>query len=341
MKEKWTPHIIAVMAFVVFIVLGLACASEPEWKKETASAKMEAPAESSFQKGEAPSNAYTPQSRLNNGKQLFERGNYDWAIRELTEAIKLEPNFAEAYAYRAWSYIGKNDFVLALSDANKSIQLNPSIPFGYNVRGNVYSNNRDFDRAIVEYTEAIKLDPQFSTAYSNRGMAYGHKRDYDHAIADLEAALEINPNNSDAKNALAEVKRLAAKEAANKYDPSKFTVVPSDFKPADYTSTDLFKAASNVRNIRITSNKEEAIYKQAYSWVNLGFESYYLKYVSDLTFVRQNGTDITFSSDDNAITQIMDIDQRSGLQAGQKVRVYYEISRSPLTRWDVVAIERR
>jgi hypothetical protein len=29
MKEKWTPHIIAVMAFVVFIVLGLACASEP------------------------------------------------------------------------------------------------------------------------------------------------------------------------------------------------------------------------------------------------------------------------------------------------------------------------
>jgi len=30
MKEKLTPHIIAVMAFVVFIVLGLACASVPE-----------------------------------------------------------------------------------------------------------------------------------------------------------------------------------------------------------------------------------------------------------------------------------------------------------------------
>ena len=27
MKKKWTPHIIAVMALVVFIVLGLACAS--------------------------------------------------------------------------------------------------------------------------------------------------------------------------------------------------------------------------------------------------------------------------------------------------------------------------
>ena len=30
MNKKWTPHIIAVGAFVVFIVLGLACASEPE-----------------------------------------------------------------------------------------------------------------------------------------------------------------------------------------------------------------------------------------------------------------------------------------------------------------------
>ena len=28
-EEKWTPHIIAAMAFVVFIVLGLACASAP------------------------------------------------------------------------------------------------------------------------------------------------------------------------------------------------------------------------------------------------------------------------------------------------------------------------
>jgi len=30
MREKWTPHIIAVNALVVFIVLGLACASAPE-----------------------------------------------------------------------------------------------------------------------------------------------------------------------------------------------------------------------------------------------------------------------------------------------------------------------
>jgi len=32
MNKKWTPHIIAAAALVVFIVLGLACASSPEEK---------------------------------------------------------------------------------------------------------------------------------------------------------------------------------------------------------------------------------------------------------------------------------------------------------------------
>jgi len=33
MKKKWTPHIIAINALIVFIVLGLACASEPKYKE--------------------------------------------------------------------------------------------------------------------------------------------------------------------------------------------------------------------------------------------------------------------------------------------------------------------
>jgi hypothetical protein len=135
-----------------------------------------------------------------------------------------------------------------------------------------------------------------------------------------------------------------ARELANRYDPSNFTVVPSNFKPANYTKADLFDAVSNSRNLQIVSNKQEAILSQMNPYTILGslFGFYYvLEYVSDLTFVRQDGVDITFTSDDKTITQTMTIDQRSGLQAGQKVRVYYMITKSPLTTWDIIAIERR
>jgi len=320
--------------------------------------------------------AQTAQTRLDNGKRLFDQKNYDGAIQELTEAIRLDPNLAEAYAYRARAYNGKSDYDRALSDANKSIQLNPRLAMGYFMRGYAYGNRKDYDRAIADYTEAIKFDPNYVNAYSNRGLAYYNKKDYDRAIADFtdmirldpnnanayynrgvvytdkkeydravaeyEAALKIDPNHSNAQKNLAIVKPLTAQESANKYDPSKFTVVPSDFNPSEYTSVDLFKAASDAKNLQIASSREEAVLNQMKSGFMLGMGgSWLLQYVSDLKFVRQNGTDISFSSDDNAITQNMSIDQRSGLQAGQKVRVYYTIMRSPLTRWDVIAIERR
>jgi len=134
-----------------------------------------------------------------------------------------------------------------------------------------------------------------------------------------------------------EAKRKALEEA-NKYDPSKFTVVPSNFKPAEYTSVDLFKAVSDSDKLkRLTSQERELIRKG----LGIGKGINFLQCVSDLKFIRQDGLNITFSSDDNAITQIMTIDQRSSLQAGQRIRVYYFVSKTPLITFDVVAIERR
>ena len=116
---------------------------------------------------------------------------------------------------------------------------------------------------------------------------------------------------------------------------------PSNFSIDDiskYKNRDLFEAVSSSRNIERASNKLEIPMLTIQSF---GLVNYSMKGVSDVTFVRQDGTDITFSSDDNAISQRMSIRQRSGLQAGQKVRVYYEVTRAPLLEWEVIAIERR
>jgi tetratricopeptide (TPR) repeat protein len=99
------------------------------------------------------------QANLENGKKLFEQEDYDGVIRELSEAIRLDPQIAEAYAYRARAYVGDNNDQ-ALSDANMAIQLNSQLAMGYFARGNVYINKEDYDRAIADYNEAIRLDPK-------------------------------------------------------------------------------------------------------------------------------------------------------------------------------------
>src|SRR5919106_6020033 len=62
----------------------------------------------------------------------YERGyvfqkdeNFDEAIRCFSEAIRLQPNFADAYSWRGDSRRENGDLDGALEDHNMAIQLNP------------------------------------------------------------------------------------------------------------------------------------------------------------------------------------------------------------------------
>jgi hypothetical protein len=143
-------------------------------------------------------------------------------------------------------------------------------------------------------------------------------------IDGLMSTDELKKQQTDAEDA-----KKKALEEANKYDAAKFTIVPADFKPADYTKKDLFDAVSTSEKMLRGNGSPDF----------LGFFSE--NFVSDVVFVSQSGTDITFKTADNAISQNMKVDGRSGLSAGQKARVYYRVSKNPLTEWRVIAIERR
>jgi len=324
MKTRNSMHGASVLMLALFVLLALGSGTAEKAVKETVETHFE------------------------RGKEFEEKGDWYSAFREYTEAIELNPNFADAYSQRALvRYNMSADYNIrrdAEADCNKAIALDPQKNSPYFYRGMIYRDWGDAELQTIRFG-------YITSAALTKAVEY-----YDRALADLNKALELttNPNNQqrvaaeiattkakkeEAETALAASK---AKEEANRYDPAKFIVAPSNFKPADYTSIDLFKAVSDSKNLQRVANKLEALNGQMQSAFMLGMGgSYILMYKSDLTFVRQNGTDITFSSDDNAITQNMTIDQRSGLQTGQKVRVYYEVTRSPLITWDVLAIERR
>jgi tetratricopeptide (TPR) repeat protein len=214
--------------------------------------------------------------------------------------------------------------------------LNPKEVRLYRYRAEAHYSRKDYDQAIADFTQAIELSPQDDVSYYNRGLAYYNKGELDPAIADWEMALQINPNYSSARNNLTiaqrektEAEQKLAREAADKYDPAKFILVPSNFKPSDYQSKDLFEAAAAAERLTASLPSEVDVF---------GFSS--ARFVSDLVFISQSGLDIRFRTADNAISQTMKIDSRSGLQAGQRVRVYYRVSKRPYIEWNVEAIER-
>lgn len=122
--------------------------------------------------------------------------DFDRAIAEATAAIALDPNYAYAYNNRGLAHNEKGEFDLAMADLDAAIRLDPKLTIAYVNRGNAYRGKRDYTRAIAEYSEAIRIDPNSATAFRNRGLTFGIKGDPDRAIADEDEAIRLDPKSS-------------------------------------------------------------------------------------------------------------------------------------------------
>ena len=111
------------------------------------------------------------ESLYNEAYVLYDRGNFNDAIKLLDQAIQIAPNNATYLAERGYNYMEINRVNNAIADFNKSLSINP--------------NNSD--------------------ALSSRGWGYFDIDQWDRAHADFKRAVQVDPTNEDAKEGLAEL----------------------------------------------------------------------------------------------------------------------------------------
>lgn len=99
-------------------------------------------------------------------------GDFDGAIKDYNEAIKLSQNYAKAYYNRGYAKFLKNYFCGALKDYNKAIELNSKYDKAYNNRGLIKFLISENLEAIKDLNEAIKLNP-CKEYYNNRKHIQG------------------------------------------------------------------------------------------------------------------------------------------------------------------------
>lgn len=108
-------------------------------------------------------------------------------------AAQAMPGTAREFFNRGNQFLEQGDYDKAIADFTEVIRLNPQSDSAYLNRGNAYSDNNDYDKAIADYTEAIRLNPQYADAYYSRGDAYSDKKDYNKARADYTNAMRLDP----------------------------------------------------------------------------------------------------------------------------------------------------
>jgi tetratricopeptide (TPR) repeat protein len=115
------------------------------------------------------------------------------ALTQIKEPI-LSLDRSKAYLYRADSYFHKEDYEKAIADYDQVLKLKPNLAGAYNDQGIAYKRQGNYIQAVLDYDQALNIDPDLAYAYSNRGLAYHEMGDYTQAVLDFNKALKINPN---------------------------------------------------------------------------------------------------------------------------------------------------
>jgi len=116
-------------------------------------------------------------------------------IAHYTEAIRLNPNFADAYYNRGLMYDYYVDDDLALVDYTDVIRIQPDYALAHYRTGVIYDTRGESDLALAAYTEAIRYHPHNFRFYQYRGVIYQSQGDYALALADYNQALAIEAPN--------------------------------------------------------------------------------------------------------------------------------------------------
>lgn len=133
---------------------------------------------------------------LVNGTKLYNKGNYEQAIKEFKRAIGLAPHSTssvDTYNFIANSYLKLNRPDDAISAYKSSINLNPSRDDTRMKLGNVYMSLKRYDEAESEYKSAIKLNPSSISNVYTLGQLYLQSGRYNEAESQFNRIINIAP----------------------------------------------------------------------------------------------------------------------------------------------------
>jgi tetratricopeptide (TPR) repeat protein len=125
------------------------------------------------------------ESLLAQARALLDAGRYDEALTRLIEVIRRDPAQWRAYLYSAQAYIGKLDWVPAITNARRAFALAPAEAAVVTTLGeSLWGGGRAalqrgaFGDAAALLVEYIKLRPGDAGGYLEAGRAYLGGRDW-------------------------------------------------------------------------------------------------------------------------------------------------------------------
>jgi len=167
------------------------------------------------------------------GAEAAKSEDWDKAVESLRKATALDHKYASdlatVYQGRGYAAAKTQQFQEAIQDFTEALKIKSNDPRIYEQRAAAEMKVYDYDKALADYSEASKLKPNEVRYYNYRAYIYETKEDTQNSMAETDKALKIDPNNQEAKG---RKQRLEQKQAEKMPTPPPTTPAPKKSPPA-------------------------------------------------------------------------------------------------------------
>ncbi len=130
---------------------------------------------------------------ISKGNALVQKKDYDGAIKQYEDALKMDPKNAKAHLLLGLTYANKGDLDKALRFTEYALTLEKSYAAYHNL-GLIYANKSDYQNAIDAYENALKLNPSSANEWYQLGRVYAASGNFAEGINAYKKAIAINPS---------------------------------------------------------------------------------------------------------------------------------------------------
>ena len=142
------------------------------------------------------------------GIALLRLRDPDAAEVNIRRALALRPDHVEARTLLGWIQLEiRGNFDAAIKEYAEVVRLRPDLAEAYNNLGVAQKRKGELDHAAASFNRALALKPDHSSALSNRGWVFAEENKWHEAQRDFERALMINPGDDGALYGLAQALR--------------------------------------------------------------------------------------------------------------------------------------
>jgi tetratricopeptide (TPR) repeat protein len=130
---------------------------------------------------------------INLGSFEEDRENFSRAVDCYGEALKLQPDSAQAYTGLGVALLRQGQNAEGLKSLQRALQIDPEFEKAHSLLGKALSVRGDLDGAAWHFEQAIRLNPKLDSAWYNLGLARGRQQRLLEAAECFAKSVECDP----------------------------------------------------------------------------------------------------------------------------------------------------